>query len=192
MNQKKIVFTKSIFRKTAVKASVLVQLKTCRLTAFPKGTPSQMLFLTVKFNRRSFLQNTAVRLLLISWNIFNVSLALSAINQFSHTGCLGLWEKRSKCLLWKYLKQNEKTKVNGNILWLRLSPLQKQSPGRDLQKRCFRIFGKTYRKTPLTEPFPNKVLGRWPATLFNSSELLFYSTSANCCLWSWNCNTFVS
>ena len=110
MNQKKIVFTKYIFRKTPVKMSVLVQLKTCRLTAFPKAATSQMFFLIVKFNRRSFLQNTAVRLLLISWNIFNVSLALSAINQFSHTGCLGLSEKRSKCLLWKYLSKTKKRK----------------------------------------------------------------------------------
>ena len=41
---KKIVFTKAIHGKTPVMASFLVQLQTCRLTAFPKGTPSQMLF----------------------------------------------------------------------------------------------------------------------------------------------------
>ena len=55
------------------------------LTAFPKRTPSQMVSLKiVKFYRKSFLQNTAVRLPLISCNILNVSLALSPINQFSH------------------------------------------------------------------------------------------------------------
>ena len=39
----------------------------------------------LKFYRKSFLQNTAVRLLLISRNIFNLSLVLSAINQFIHS-----------------------------------------------------------------------------------------------------------
>ena len=41
---KKIVFTKSIYRKTPVTASFLVQLQACGLTAFPKWTSSQMLF----------------------------------------------------------------------------------------------------------------------------------------------------
>ena len=44
MNQKKIVFTKSIHRKTPVKTSFLVQLETCGLTVFPKMTSPQMLF----------------------------------------------------------------------------------------------------------------------------------------------------
>ena len=38
-----------------------------------------------KFYKKSFLQNTAVRLLLIFCNIFNLSLVLSAINQFIHS-----------------------------------------------------------------------------------------------------------
>ena len=37
------------------------------------------------FYRKSFLQKTAVRLLLISCNIFNLSLFLSAINQIIHS-----------------------------------------------------------------------------------------------------------
>ena len=39
----------------------------------------------LKFYRKSFLQNTAVRLFLISCSIFNLSLVLSAINQFIHS-----------------------------------------------------------------------------------------------------------
>ena len=37
MNNEKIVFTKSIHRKTPVMASLLVQLQKCGLTVFPKG-----------------------------------------------------------------------------------------------------------------------------------------------------------
>ena len=99
---KKIVFTKSIYRKTSVMASFLVQLQTCGLGVFPKRASSQVLlyncevwkglklcllwsFKIVKFYRTSFLQNSAARLLLISCDIFNVSLDLSVINQFSHS-----------------------------------------------------------------------------------------------------------
>ena len=41
---KKIVFTKSIYRKTSLMASFLVQLQTCGLGVFPKRTSSLMLF----------------------------------------------------------------------------------------------------------------------------------------------------
>ena len=34
--------------------------------------------------------------------------------------------------------------------------LQKQSHGRDLQKRCSRLFGKFYRKTAVQDPFLKK------------------------------------
>ena len=56
-----------------MKTSFLVQLQTCGLTVFRKGTPLQMLFFeNCEFHRKSFLQNTAVRLLLVSCNIFSV------------------------------------------------------------------------------------------------------------------------
>ena len=42
-------------------------------------------FLGKLFYRTSFLQNTDARLFLISCKNFNVSLALSVINQFSHS-----------------------------------------------------------------------------------------------------------
>ena len=51
------------------------------LRAFPKGIPSQMLF----FGDCEVLQKVIpVRPVLISCNIFDVSLAVSAINRFSH------------------------------------------------------------------------------------------------------------
>ena len=72
--------------------------------------------------------------------------------------CLRLSEK---CFLWKYLKEKGKNKINSNILWLRLTGktkgyLWKQSPGRVLQERSSNIFGKTYRKTRVQEPFLKK------------------------------------
>ena len=90
---KKIAFANSIHRKTLVMASFLVQLQTCGLTDFPRGNPSQMLFCEncVEFYRTSFLQNNAARLLLISCNIFNVSLTLSVKNQFSHSMGTSYW-----------------------------------------------------------------------------------------------------
>ena len=83
---KQNVFTKSIHRKTPAKAPFLVQLQTCGLTAFPKGLHHRWFSKKIaKFYRKSFLQNTPVRLLLIFCNIFNVSSALPAINEFSHS-----------------------------------------------------------------------------------------------------------
>ena len=96
---KKIVFAKAIHGKTLVMASFLVQLQTCRLTVFPKRTPSQMLFYkNCEVYRISFLQNTVVQLLLISCETFNESLALSVINQFSHSWLSRTFIKE-KCLL---------------------------------------------------------------------------------------------
>ena len=51
-----------------------------------------------KFYRTSALQNNALRLLLISCDIFNALLALSVINQFSHSQLLRIFRKE-KCLL---------------------------------------------------------------------------------------------
>ena len=70
---KKIVFTKSIYRKTPVMAFFLVQLQICGLKSFLKGSSSQMLF----YENCEILQNiifTQHRLLLVSFDIFNVSL----------------------------------------------------------------------------------------------------------------------
>ena len=64
--------------------------------------------------------------------------------------------------------------------------LQKESPGRVLQERCSKIFGKTYWKTRVQRPFSKEVSGCRPATLFKKrlmqrffsvtfSEQLFYS-----------------
>ena len=64
--------------------------------------------------------------------------------------------------------------------------LQKESPGRVLQERCFKMFGKTYWKTRVQRPFPKEVSDCRPATLFEKklmqrffsvtfSEQLFYS-----------------
>ena len=65
--------------------------------------------------------------------------------------------------------------------------LQKESPGRVLQERCSKIFGKTYWKTRAQRLFSKEVSGYRPATLFEKrpmqrlffvtfSEQLFYST----------------
>ena len=65
------------------------------------------------------------------------------------TSCLGLSEKRSVC--------SEKQE----------DILQKQSLGRVLQERCSEIFGKSYWKTRVQEPFfKKKVSGCRSATLF--------------------------
>ena len=79
---KKTVFTKYIHRETPVMVSFLVQLQTCGLTVFPKRYFSMKIG---TFHRTSILQNNAARLLLISCDNFNVLLALSVINQFSHS-----------------------------------------------------------------------------------------------------------
>ena len=81
----KIVFTKAMHRKAPVMASFLGQLQTGGLTVFPKRTPGCFSMKIAEFYRTSFLQNTAAPLLLISCNDFNVSLALSVINQFSRS-----------------------------------------------------------------------------------------------------------
>ena len=93
----KIVFTKAMHRKAPVMASFLGQLQTGGLTVFPKRTPGCFSMKTAEFYRTSFLQNTAARLLLISCNDFNVSLALSVINQFSHSQ-LSRTFRKEKCL----------------------------------------------------------------------------------------------
>ena len=85
MSQKKIVFTKAIHRKSPIMASFLGQRQTGGLTVFPKRTPRCSSMKIAEFYRTSFLQNFAARLFLISCNDFNVSLALSVINQFSHS-----------------------------------------------------------------------------------------------------------
>ena len=81
MNQKN-VFTKYIHRETPVMASFLVQPQTCGLTVFRKRWFSMKIR---TFHKTSVLQNNAARLLLISCDNFNALLALSVINQFSHS-----------------------------------------------------------------------------------------------------------
>ena len=72
---KKIVFAKSIYKKTPVMAFFLVQLQICGLKSFLKGSSSQCFSMKiVKFYRTSFLHSNAARLLLVSFDIFNVSL----------------------------------------------------------------------------------------------------------------------
>ena len=72
---KKIVFAKSIYKKTPVMAFFLVQLQICGLKSFLKGSSSRCFSMKiVKFYRTSFLHSNAARLLLVSFDIFNVSL----------------------------------------------------------------------------------------------------------------------
>ena len=72
---KKILFAKSIYKKTPVMAFFLVQLQMCGLKSFLKGSSSRCFSMKiVKFYRTSFLHNNAARLLLVSFDIFNVSL----------------------------------------------------------------------------------------------------------------------
>ena len=81
----KPVFIKSIYRKTPVMASSLVQLQTCGFIVFPKGTSWKVLFYENCEVLVLVLQNNAARLFLISCDIFNISLDLSVMNQFSHS-----------------------------------------------------------------------------------------------------------
>ena len=106
----------------------------------------------VKFYRISFLQKTAGRLLPISSNILDISLALLAINQLSHSW-LGppqrAVEKQFTVLVSKMFKV---TKVEGNILWLRSmwrtnkGIWQKQSPRGVLQKSVLKNLVKITEK----------------------------------------------
>ena len=91
------------------------------LEVFQKGLHHRCFSIKiVKFYRKSFSQNTAVRLFLMSFNFFNESLALSPTNQHSHSK-LSRTFRKEKCLLQRYLKSSGKNKVNGNILRLRLT-----------------------------------------------------------------------
>ena len=52
------------------------------------------------------------------------------------------------------------------LTWQKKNILQKESPGRVLQERCAKIFGKTYRKTREHEPFSKNISGCWPPIFF--------------------------
>ena len=107
--KKEIVFY-LFTRKHRSKTSFLVQLQTCGPTAFPKGHHHRFFSMKiVKFYRKSFLQTTAVRLLLIFCNIFNKMQKTSLMVTFGGWDWLG--------------KQKD--------------ILQKQSHKRVLQKRIF-------------------------------------------------------
>ena len=81
-----VFYCKSFYRKTLAMASFLVQLQTCERTVFQNGLHHRCFSMKIgKFHRISILQNNATQLLLISCDIFDVSLALSLINQFSHS-----------------------------------------------------------------------------------------------------------
>ena len=113
-----------------MKTSFLVQFQTCGLTALSKGLHHRCFSIKiVKFYRKSFSQNTAVRLLLISFNIFNRTQNTCSVVIFSGWDWLG--------------KQKD--------------ILQKQLPGRVLQERCSRVFGKFFNKTPVQEPCFKKI-----------------------------------
>ena len=110
--KKEIVFY-PFTRKHRSKTSFLMQLQTCGPTAFPKGHHHRFFSMKiVKFYRKSLLQPTAVRLLLIFCNIFNKMQKKSLMVTFGD---------------WDWLGKHK------NIL-------QKQSHGRVLQKRIFSNF----------------------------------------------------
>ena len=112
LKQTKKEIVLSIHKKTPVE-DILMQLQTCGPTAFPKGHHHRLFSMKiVKFYRKSFLQTTAVRLLLIFCNIFNKMQKTSLMVTFGGWDWLG--------------KQKD--------------ILQKQSHGRVLQKRIFRNF----------------------------------------------------
>ena len=89
MNQKRNCVS-SIHKKTPVKTSFLVQFQTCGLTAFSKGLLHRC-FSTkiVKFYRKLFFQNSAMRLLLISCNIVNKTKKTSSVVIFGGWDWLG-------------------------------------------------------------------------------------------------------
>ena len=75
-----------IHRKAPVMVSFLVPLHPSGFTTFQKrGTILDVFVRFVKFYRMSFLQKTAGRLLPVSSNISDISLALLALNQLSHS-----------------------------------------------------------------------------------------------------------
>ena len=83
---KQIAFTKFINRETLVIASFFVQLQTCGLTIFQNELYHRRFSMKIgKLHRTSVLPNNAARVLLISCDIFDVSLTLSVINWFSHS-----------------------------------------------------------------------------------------------------------
>ena len=148
----------SIRKKTPVNTSFLVHLQTCGVTAFPKETPSQMLF----YRNCEVLQKviftehccaTASDFLL---HFQFITCFVSNKSVHSELSCLGHSEKRSVCS-GNSLSKTQKTSLMvtfGGWGWRdkQKDILQKQSPGHVLQKRCSRIFGKFYRKTPVQEP----------------------------------------
>ena len=83
---KKIVFTKSIYRKTPVMAFFLVQLQICGLKSFLKGSSSQMLF----YENCEILQNIIFTQQCCAaasgflWHFQRITPVLSVINQFIH------------------------------------------------------------------------------------------------------------
>ena len=64
----------------------LAQLQTCGVTIFQSGIYHEYFSMNiVKFHRTSIFQNNDEQLLLISCEVFDVSPALSVINQFNHS-----------------------------------------------------------------------------------------------------------
>ena len=122
--------------------------------SFSTRTTSQMLFYKncMKFYRKSFFQNTAVRLLLIFCNIFNKTQKASSMVIFGGWDWLG--------------KQKD--------------VLQKQPPGHVLQRRCSRIFGNFFSKTPVQEPCFKKKFQAVGLQLYFKRGLCIGFLSAKC------------
>ena len=66
-------------------ASFLVQLQTCGLTVFQKGLYHRRFSIKILSFKEHIFTEQSARLLLIFCGIFDLSLALSVINQFSQS-----------------------------------------------------------------------------------------------------------
>ena len=110
----------------------------------------------VKFYRLSFLQKTVGRLLPISSNNSDISLALTTINLLTLFLGPSQWAARKQFTV--FVSRIFKiTKVEGNIFcgWVRRNE-RKRAFSRSksvLQKQRSEIFGKAHRKTPVKEFF---------------------------------------
>ena len=144
-------------------ASFLVQFQACRLTAFPKETPSQTLF----YENCDVLQSHFYITLLCDCFWFPVtflSITCFVSNKSVHSSlsCLGHSEKRSVSSdnSWSKTQKTSLMLTFGAWGWLgkQKDILQKQSPGRVLQKKYSRIFGKFYGETPVQGPFYKRSL----------------------------------
>ena len=113
----------------------------------------------VKFYRILFLQKTAGRLLSISCNISDISLALLTINQLSNSWLGSPQRDVRKHFTVFVSKVFKTTKIEGNYFCGCGQPnkqkkvFSRSSHPESSAKKRSEIFGKTHRKTPAQESF---------------------------------------